>query len=111
MKVLKIKLLVHAYIIIRNTVCTYNMGRGGAEPPGFQTVTDYLIYTSRLCNSYYMAMTVTICLLCLGAHAQARYTVVCLSVCLSVSPTTFSRSATGYTYILCRVAIIIKVSL
>ncbi len=40
--------------------------------------------------------------LCLGAHAQARYMVVCLSVCLSVSPTTFS--ATGYTYILCSTA-------
>ena len=72
---------------------------GGAEPPGFQTVTDYLIYTSRLCNSYYMSMSVTSCLLCLGAYAQARYMVVCLSVCLSVSPTTFSRSTTGYTYI------------
>ncbi len=35
------------------------MGRGGAEPPGFQTVTDYLIYTSRLCNSYYMAIRVS----------------------------------------------------
>ena len=37
-----------------------------------------------------MATSVTSCLLCLGAYAQARYMVVCLSVCLSVSPTTFS---------------------
>ena len=87
MKVLKIKLLVDAYIIIRNTVCIYNMGGGGAEPPGFQTVTDYLIYTSRLCNGYYRdgyeCHKLFIMPRCTCASEVYGSVFVCVSVCIT----------------------------
>ncbi len=80
---MKIKLLVHAYIIIHNTVCIPGHARGGGQSLlvfRLYSYADYLIYTSRLWNSYYMAMSVTSCLLCLSASL----------FCLSVSKPPFS---------------------
>ncbi len=65
----------HAYLVFKCSQVLVDKSLKGWKEIEYEVVRD----------SYDNCITVSSRLLCLGAHAQARYTVLCLCVCVSVS--------------------------